>query len=242
MGAFAADPLRDPLCRSAGTLHLGGTLDEMVRSEAAPWRGEHASKPYVLLVQPTVIDPTRAPAGRHVAWAYCHVPNGSTVDMSEAIERQIERFAPGFRETILSRHAMNSGDLQHYNPNLVGGDINGGAQYLTQLFMHPSRRPTHTRRRARACTFAPLRLRRAEVFMECPATSPHNLLFGEVLDEDYAGLRRGSSQGSAGHRDMIDITIRAQTTWQRQRKSAPLTRGAGERDVTIQLTRKPPCD
>ena len=121
----------------AGTVHLGGTLDEIVTSEDAPWRGEHAPQPFVLLVQPTMFDPSRAPSGKHTAWAYCHVPNGSTRDMTAAIEAQVERFAPGFSELIAARSAMDSAEVERRNPNLVGGDINGGAQDLRQLFTRP---------------------------------------------------------------------------------------------------------
>jgi phytoene dehydrogenase-like protein len=130
-------PWKDASCAQAGTVHLGGTLPEVAIAEAAPWRGEHAERPFVLLVQPTICDPSRAPAGKHVAWAYCHVPNGSRFDMSERIESQIERFAPGFRDCVLARHTFRTDQLEAYNPNLVGGDINGGAQHLGQLFTRP---------------------------------------------------------------------------------------------------------
>ena len=121
----------------AGTVHLAGTLDEIVASEEAAVRGRHADRPFVLLVQPTLFDPTRAPDGRHTAWAYCHVPQGSTRDMTEAIESQVERFAPGFRDLILGRSVMDSAEVERRNPNYVGGDINGGVQDLRQLFTRP---------------------------------------------------------------------------------------------------------
>ena len=121
----------------AGTVHLAGTLDETVASEEAAVRGRHADRPFVLLVQPTLFDPTRAPDGRHTAWAYCHVPQGSTRDMAEAIESQVERFAPGFRDLILGRSVMDSAEVERRNPNYVGGDINGGVQDLRQLFTSP---------------------------------------------------------------------------------------------------------
>ena len=121
----------------AGTVHLAGTLDEIVASEEAAVRGRHADRPFVLLVQPTLFDPTRAPDGRHTAWAYCHVPHGSTRDMTEAIESQVERFAPGFRDLILGRSVMDSAEVERRNPNYVGGDINGGVQDLRQLFTRP---------------------------------------------------------------------------------------------------------
>jgi phytoene dehydrogenase-like protein len=124
-------------CARAGTVHLGATLEEIAASEAAPFRGEVAERPYVLLAQQSLFDPTRAPAGQHTAWAYCHVPNGSPVDMTERIEAQVERFAPGFRERILGRSALGPADVESYNENYVGGDINGGAAILSQLFTRP---------------------------------------------------------------------------------------------------------
>jgi phytoene dehydrogenase-like protein len=124
-------------CARAGTVHLGGTLSELVASEAAPHRGEHAQRPFVLLAQSSLFDPERAPAGKHTAWAYCHVPHASTVDMTERIEAQVERFAPGFRDRILARSTMSPADLERYNENYVGGDIAGGAQDLRQLFARP---------------------------------------------------------------------------------------------------------
>lgn len=143
-GVFKIDwALSDPVpftnvkCRLAGTVHIGGTIAEISRSEALVGNGGHPENPFVLLVQPTVVDPSRAPAGKHIAWAYCHVPNGSTKDMSQQIERQIERFAPGFKDCILERHVMNTTDMENYNSNYVGGDINGGAATVTQLFTRP---------------------------------------------------------------------------------------------------------
>ena len=124
-------------CAGAGTVHLGGTLEEIADAEAAVWRGEHPERPFVLLAQPTMFDDTRAPEGKHIAWAYCHVPNGSEFDMTERIEAQIERFAPGFKQTILACSVMSPSDMQAYNPNYVGGDIGGGANTLRQLFARP---------------------------------------------------------------------------------------------------------
>ncbi len=124
-------------CARAATVHLGGTLEEIADSEAAPSRGEHAERPYVLLAQQSLFDPTRAPEGKHTAWAYCHVPNGSAVDMTGRIEAQIERFAPGFRDRVLARHAWGPAELERYNANYVGGDINGGVQDLRQHFTRP---------------------------------------------------------------------------------------------------------
>jgi phytoene dehydrogenase-like protein len=131
-------PWRAPACARTATVHIGGTLEEIERAEQAPWQGEHDPRPFVLLTQPSLFDPTRAPAGKHTAWAYCHVPNGSTLDMSEAIEAQVERFAPGFRSRILSRSAMNTAELQRHNANLQGGDIGGGAMTLSQFFLRPT--------------------------------------------------------------------------------------------------------
>ncbi len=125
-------------CAHAGTVHLGGTLEEIAASERAAWEGKPWERPFVLLAQPSLFDPTRAPAGKHTAWAYCHVPNGSTFDMLGRIEAQVERFAPGFRERILARSVKTPLDLERENPNLVGGDINGGVADLPQLFLRPS--------------------------------------------------------------------------------------------------------
>ena len=125
-------------CARAITVHLGGTMSEIAASEGTVWRGEHPERPFVLVAQQSLFDPTRAPAGKHTLWAYCHVPNGSTFDMSERIENQIERFAPGFRDRILARSVMPPQMLEAYNPNYVGGDINGGVQDLRQTFMRPT--------------------------------------------------------------------------------------------------------
>jgi phytoene dehydrogenase-like protein len=125
-------------CAQAGTVHLGGTLDEIAASERAPWQGVVDNDPFVLLAQPSLFDSSRAPEGKHTAWAYCHVPNASTVDMTERIERQVERFAPGFGARILARHVFSPADLERHNANLVGGDITGGAQDLRQLIFRPT--------------------------------------------------------------------------------------------------------
>ena len=130
-------PWAAPEVARAGTVHLGGTLDEVAASEAAVTRGAHPERPFVLLVQASRFDPTRAPEGRHTAWAYCHVPNGSKRDMTAAIEAQVERFAPGFTRLIAARAATDSAALEAYNPNCVGGDVNGGRQDLRQLFTRP---------------------------------------------------------------------------------------------------------
>jgi phytoene dehydrogenase-like protein len=121
----------------AGTVHVGGSMDEIRASEADVSRGRHPERPFVLVVQQSRFDPSRAPAGRHTGWAYCHVPSGSTFDMTERIEAQIERFAPGFRNTILARSVRLPADMEAYDPNYVGGDINGGIQDLRQMFTRP---------------------------------------------------------------------------------------------------------
>lgn len=145
MGAFKVDwaldapiPWRAAGCVRAGTVHLGGTLDEIVLSEARAWSGPPAERPYVLLTQPTLFDPSRAPAGRHTAWAYCHVPNGSTEDMLSRIEQQVERFAPGFRDRILARTVTDAQAIEARNANMVGGDIGAGACDVRQLFARPT--------------------------------------------------------------------------------------------------------
>lgn len=147
MGAFKMDwalcapvPWKAPECARAATVHVGGSLEEIALSESAAWRGAHAERPFVLVAQPSLFDPSRAPAGKHTLWGYCHVPNGSSFDMAERIEQQIERFAPGFRDLILARSAMPAAALAKHNSNLVGGDINGGAPDLAQLFLRPTRK------------------------------------------------------------------------------------------------------
>ena len=130
-------PWRDPRCLAASTVHVGGTLDEIALSEATMFRGKHAERPYLILCQQSQLDPGRAPEGKHTGYAYCHVPAGSTLDMSEAIENQVERFAPGFKDLILARHTMNTQDFHRYNPNYVGGAITGGVADMFQLFTRP---------------------------------------------------------------------------------------------------------
>jgi phytoene dehydrogenase-like protein len=130
-------PWKAPGCARAGTIHIGGSLGEISASERATWEGRVSDKPYVLVVQPTLFDPSRAPEEKHTLWAYCHVPNGSTVDMRDRIENQIERFAPGFRDCILERTVTTPTDLERGNANLVGGDIAGGAADLAQLYSRP---------------------------------------------------------------------------------------------------------
>jgi phytoene dehydrogenase-like protein len=131
-------PWRDPNCARAGTLHLGGTLEEIASAERQVARGQHPERPFVLLCQPSRFDASRSPPGRHTGWAYAHVPHASDRDMTDAIERQVERFAPGFRDLILRRSTMSPADLERHNPNLVGGDIAGGASDLRQLLLRPT--------------------------------------------------------------------------------------------------------
>ncbi len=145
MGVFKIDyaldgpvPFRAEACGQAGTVHLGNTFEEIAQAEYQSYKGRHPEKPFVLLAQQSLFDQTRAPEGKHTLWAYCHVPRGSTVDMSEAIEKQIERFAPGFRDRVIARHTMNTREMEAYNPNYVGGDINGGVISPRQLFTRPS--------------------------------------------------------------------------------------------------------
>jgi phytoene dehydrogenase-like protein len=130
-------PWANPDCARAATVHVGGTLDEVVLAEDEVQRGRHAERPFVLVAQPTLSDPTRAPAGIHTLWAYCHVPNGSTFDMTDRIDAQIERFAPGFRDRVVARHTMSTADMEAHNANYVGGDIGGGAADLRQLLARP---------------------------------------------------------------------------------------------------------
>ena len=144
-GVFKMDwALSEPIpwaseeCRRAGTVHLGGSAEAIAASAEASWYGRPDPEPYIILAQPSLFDDSRAPDGQHTAWAYCHVPNGSLEDRTEAMEQQIERFAPGFRDTILARNAMNTRQMESHNANLVGGDINGGLQNVRQLLFRPA--------------------------------------------------------------------------------------------------------
>lgn len=147
MGVFKIDwaldapiPFTSEKCRQAGTIHLGNTFEEIAASEKLLSEGRHSEKPFVLLAQQSLFDPLRAPKGKQIAWAYCHVPNASKEDMTEQIEKQVERFAPGFKKIIAARHIMNTAQLEEYNPNYVGGDIIGGMMNLGQLFTRPALR------------------------------------------------------------------------------------------------------
>jgi len=144
-GAFKIDwalshpiPWKAPECSRAATVHLGATLEEIAASERAPWRGQVPEKPFVLVTQPSLFDPTRAPEGKHTAWGYCHVPNGFSGDLTQAIESQVERFAPGFRDCILARRTTSPAAFESWNANLVGGDLSGGAMTLKQLLFRPT--------------------------------------------------------------------------------------------------------
>jgi phytoene dehydrogenase-like protein len=137
-------PWNAPACLSAATVHIGGSLCDIAASEAAMASGSSSQKPFVLLAQPTLFDPTRAPSGMHIAWAYCHVPNGSAEDMLDRLESQIERFATGFRGCILARHVSTPATLESMDANLVGGDISGGAMNLRQFLFRPTRRTYRT--------------------------------------------------------------------------------------------------
>lgn len=140
-------PWRSPECSKAATIHLGGSFAEVLASEKLVNSGQHAEKPFIILCQPSLFDPSRAPQGKHTLWAYCHVPNGSKIDMTANIENQIERFAPGFRDCILARSVMTPMNLEQHNANLVGGDINGGSQHLAQMFTRPTARLYSTARK-----------------------------------------------------------------------------------------------
>ncbi|MBC8109520.1 MAG: NAD(P)/FAD-dependent oxidoreductase [Verrucomicrobia bacterium] len=167
MGVFKIDwaldgqvPFIAEAARLAGTVHLGGTLQEIADSELQTSKGKQAEKPFVLLAQQSVFDTGRTPAGKNAVWAYCHVPNGSTQDMTEIIEKQVERFAPGFRERILARHMLNTVQMEAYNPNYVGGDINGGILDIRQLFTRPALR------------FSPYRTSAKGIYICSSATPP----------------------------------------------------------------------
>jgi phytoene dehydrogenase-like protein len=166
MGVFKVDwaldapiPFSAEECRRAGTVHIGNTIEEIKMNEQDTWNGKHVEKPFVLLAQQSLFDSTRSPEGKHTAWAYCHVPNGSEKDMTEAIEKQVERFAPGFMERIIGRHTINTKQLEEYNANYSGGDIIGGAANITQLFTRPALR------------FSPYRTSAKGIYI-CSASTP----------------------------------------------------------------------
>ncbi|SDM92414.1 Phytoene dehydrogenase-related protein [Daejeonella rubra] len=156
MGVFKIDwaldgpiPFTASGCLRAGTVHLGNTFEEIAGGEQMTSKGKHPEKPFVLMAQQSIVDPSRAPQGKHTAWGYCHVPNGSEKDMTAAIEKQVERFAPGFRDLILAKHTMNTKEIEVYNPNYIGGDINGGVIDMGQLFTRPALRTSPYRTSAK---------------------------------------------------------------------------------------------
>ena len=195
-GAFKVDwalsapiPWRSPECLSAATVHVGGSLHEIAAAEAAPWRDEIAERPFVIVTQPSLFDDTRAPPGRHTAWGYCHVPNGSTVDMTARIEAQIERFAPGFHDVILARAVRPPATLEQDNPNLVGGDVGGGSNALLNLLFRPTWRMYATPMRA--------------VYLCSAATPPgggvHGMCGYHAALSAFGPFRRGSKMRDSEH-------------------------------------------
>jgi phytoene dehydrogenase-like protein len=173
-------PWTSPDCARAATLHLGGTLEELCESERAPMEGRAPERPYVLLTQASLFDPSRAPAGKHTAWAYCHVPNGSTEDMTARIESQIERYAPGFSRLILARSKLAPKDLEARNPNLLGGDITGGMVNLAQVLARPS------------LSLSPYRTPNERIFICSSSTPPGPAVHGMCGHRAaLAALRRG---------------------------------------------------
>ena len=190
-------PWSAPDCARAGTVHLGGTIEEIAASEAAVGRGGHPDRPFVLLAQPSLFDPTRAPAGQHTAWAYCHVPNGSTLDMTDRIEAQVERFAPGFRDVILARHVMAPADFETYNANYIGGDINGGARTSASYSRARWRASSPTRPPCPASISARPRRRRAAEFTGCADIMQPGSPFDTRSENELQWLIRGSETGKS---------------------------------------------
>jgi phytoene dehydrogenase-like protein len=152
-------PWKAPVCRQAGTVHLGNSFAEIDASIRHAATGNAHSSPYIVLAQPSLFDPSRAPAGRHTAWAYCHVPHASTEDVADLMEEKIEKYAPGFREVILSKSSMSAAAMERHNPNYVGGDINGGLQDLFQLYTRP------------VLSFCPYRTSNRQVYI-CSSSTP----------------------------------------------------------------------
>jgi phytoene dehydrogenase-like protein len=201
-GAFKLDwalsgpiPWCDERCAQAATVHLGGSFAEICDSERAPFARRVSPRPFVLLTQPSLWDDSRAPAGRHTAWAYCHVPNGSDVDMTDAIESQVERFAPGFGARILARSARGPAELEAHNRNLVGGDLNGGLMDLRQLYARP------------LAKLVPYRTPREGVYLCSASTPPGGGVHGmcgfaaaKVALRDLSARKSWHSRGGAWHR------------------------------------------
>ncbi|WP_140937377.1 phytoene desaturase family protein [Sphingobacterium lumbrici] len=167
MGVFKIDwalsepvPFKDKRCQQAATVHLGNTFEEIARNEKLTSDGRIVDKPFVLFTQQSAFDKSRAPEGKHTGWAYCHVPNGSVADRTDAIEKQLERFAPGFKDTILGRSTINTRQLEDYNPNYIGGDINGGVMDILQLYTRPT------------WSFTPYRTSNKKVYISSSATPP----------------------------------------------------------------------
>lgn len=191
MGVFKIDwalsaptPFKDGYSQYASTVHLGNSIREISQAEWRSHRGEHVDKPFVLFAQPSQFDGTRAPEGKHTGWAYCHVPHGSILDRTEAIEKQIERFAPGFKDTIITRSTMNGKEMEAYNPNYFGGDINGGIMDIRQLYTRPTR------------SLTPYRTSNSSIYICSSSTPPGGGVHGmcgaaaaKVVLEDHYGLK-----------------------------------------------------
>ncbi|MGD0908361.1 MAG: NAD(P)/FAD-dependent oxidoreductase [Candidatus Acidiferrales bacterium] len=196
MGVFKVDwaldgpvPFTAPECRDAGTVHIGNTFEEIAFSEAEAASGRHAERPFVLLAQQSRFDESRAPAGKQAVWGYCHVPHNSRVDMTEAIETQVERFAPGFRDRILARHTMNTCAMEEYNANYVGGDINGGVINLSQLFTRPALR------------FSPYRTSAKGIYICSASTPPGGGVHGQC---GYHAARRALKDIFITHKERAE--------------------------------------
>ena len=190
MGVFKIDwaldgpvPFRAEACNAAGTVHIGNSYGEIAASEQTIWDGKHSEKPFVLFAQQSLFDPSRAPSGKQTAWAYCHVPRGSGVDMTQRIEKQVERFAPGFGDRILGRHAFNAAEMEVYNPNYVGGDINGGVCDIGQIFTRPALR------------LSPYRTSRKGIYICSSATPPgggvHGMCGSHAADRALSDIFHG---------------------------------------------------
>ena len=165
-------PWANEAARRAGCLHLGGTLEEIAAAERDVAKGRHPRRPFMLVGQQSLIDPSRAPEGQHTLWAYCHVPARSTLDMTEAMDTQIERFAPGFRDVVLARHTADSSYFEAHNPNVIGGDIAGGAHAGTQLLLRPGLGLRPYRTPNPRCSAARRRTRPVAACTGCAGSTP----------------------------------------------------------------------